>query len=215
LDIVKPSELEFPITVIGAGGIGSWATLALAKMGCQNLHVVDFDKVEAKNTPSQIYTVDQIGKNKVEALQETVLHLTGTKISYHVGKFQELLQKDKVLPSVIIVSVDSIAERQKIWESINEAWKADPSLQCYIDARMGGELLRVLVVNPHDPESVEYYNKKLFMKKKHHEESCTAKAIVYNTFFSGGLIASVVKKFAKKQETKFDFYFDIVNAEIY
>ena len=37
LDLVMPSDLNFPILIVGAGGIGSWATLALAKMGCSNI----------------------------------------------------------------------------------------------------------------------------------------------------------------------------------
>src|SRR3990167_6840796 len=95
LKLVNPQELEFPITVIGAGGIGSWATLALAKMGCSNISVIDFDKVEIKNTPSQIYTMSQKGKNKVSALKETVKILTGVDIKPIVGKFQDVYKKIK------------------------------------------------------------------------------------------------------------------------
>lgn len=215
LDIVKPSELEFPITIIGAGGIGSWTALTLTKMGCTNLCVVDFDKVEAKNVPSQLYTLKQIGKPKVVALAEIIKDLTGVSLYTYEGTFQDKLKKIPALPQVIIVSVDSIAERQKIWEAISKEWEKDPKMQCYIDARMGGELLRILVVNPHDKESVEYYNKKLFAKKKHHEEPCTAKAIAYNTMVAAGLLGSIVKGYAKKQETRYDFYFDIVNKETY
>ena len=77
LDFVKPSELDIPIWIIGAGGIGSWTTLALSKMGCNNLVVFDHDKVELHNTPSQLYTSDQIGQMKTAALKETILKLTG------------------------------------------------------------------------------------------------------------------------------------------
>jgi len=215
LDLVTPKELDFTITVIGAGGIGSWTTLALAKIGCRNITVVDFDNVEAKNTPSQLYTLKQIGKPKVEALAELVEMLTGVQITPIKSTYQDYLKKEKKLTHVVISSVDSIAERQKIWKVISEIYEKEQTMECYIDARMGGELIRDLVVNPRDKDSVEYYNKKLFAKKKHHEEPCTAKAIAYNTFMAAGVLASIVKKFAKRQEVKYDFYMDIVNMEVY
>jgi len=43
-NLVKPEELDFPILLIGCGGIGSWTLLALRKMGCSNVAVVEFDK---------------------------------------------------------------------------------------------------------------------------------------------------------------------------
>src|SRR5260221_11748263 len=71
-DLVRPAELMFPITIIGVGGIGSMTTFALAKMGALSLTTVDFDKVEEHNTPSQLYTMDDVGTHKVTALQATI-----------------------------------------------------------------------------------------------------------------------------------------------
>ena len=41
MDICPPEKLQFPITVIGAGAIGSASVLTLAKMGCGNITVWD------------------------------------------------------------------------------------------------------------------------------------------------------------------------------
>ena len=43
LDLCPPDKLKFPITVIGAGAIGSAAVVTLAKMGCSNITVYDED----------------------------------------------------------------------------------------------------------------------------------------------------------------------------
>lgn len=214
LDLVKPKELEFAITIIGGGGIGSWAVFALAKMGCSNLTVVDFDKVEDKNIPSQLYKLSQVGQFKAEALKESIKDLTGVEIKTVTKKFQEYLQNGYASPKAIICAVDSMDERIDIWRALLAKWMEAPDMECYIDARMGGELLRILVVNPYDDNSLRYYEKKLFPSSKASKEPCTAKSIVYNTFICGGLIANLIKKYAKKEEVKFDLIFDIKNSMI-
>ena len=71
-DFVKFDELKLPIHVIGAGGVGSWTALLLAKMGCQDITVYDMDEVEDHNVASQFYSEDQLGMNKLDALKENV-----------------------------------------------------------------------------------------------------------------------------------------------
>ena len=48
------------ILIVGAGGIGSTTAYTLAKMGCSNITVVDFDEVEIHNCSSQFYSAKQI-----------------------------------------------------------------------------------------------------------------------------------------------------------
>ena len=55
LDIVNIDKLQVPIIVVGAGAIGSFVTLALAKMGCGNITSYDMDTVEEHNLPNQFY----------------------------------------------------------------------------------------------------------------------------------------------------------------
>jgi len=220
-DIVEPDDLKFPITVVGAGGIGSWVVLALAKMGCQNITVVDFDKVELKNLPSQFYAHEQVGRYKVEALQELVKQITGTEISIYRGTWKEYYQKyftssDVMVLSVsdvIICTVDSMKTRVDMWSQLINDWYQKKHFNCYIDARMGGELLRILLVNPFDTRSSYHYQKKLYPPNKVHHEPCTARAIAYNVLVAGGIVASLVKKYAKKEPTKYDFIFDIAKGE--
>ena len=57
-DLIPEDVLGEPITIIGVGAIGSWTTLALAKMGFQNLTVFDDDKVSIENMNSQFYPMN-------------------------------------------------------------------------------------------------------------------------------------------------------------
>ena len=56
------------IGVAGAGGLGSNAVMCLARAGVRHLVVVDYDVVEASNLNRQAYTLDQVGRFKVDAL---------------------------------------------------------------------------------------------------------------------------------------------------
>ena len=196
LDLVKPKDLRFPIIVIGAGGIGSWTVLCLAKMGCNNLTVVDHDKVEKHNIPSQFYQESQIGKPKVEALKENVMMFSGSEIKTFNCKYQDVQGwTDKY--ELVICALDSMKERKNLWMRL---FDEKDKFSAYIDARMGGELLRIFVVNPGDYKTIDRYDKSLLGEP--HEEKCTGRSIVYNTFSAGGLVASIVKKYAKKETVK-------------
>jgi hypothetical protein len=179
-------------------------------MGCRRLIVFDHDKVEAKNVPSQFYKASQVGQLKVDALTENVLEFTDVRIHTVPAKYQDFAKKEQIPTEVLICAVDSMDERNDIWQLVKRNWTtATYKMVCYIDARMGGELLRILTVNMFDSISIEKYEKRLFPSSKAAKEVCTAKSIMYNTFFCGGAIASTVKKYAKKEDTKYDFYFDI------
>ncbi len=55
--------------IIGAGGAGSIATPILCKLiGAENVCVVDGDKLERKNLDRQLFTEEDIGKFKAQAL---------------------------------------------------------------------------------------------------------------------------------------------------
>ncbi len=69
----KISELH--ITIIGAGGLGSYLTVLLAAIGVRNIKIVDADTVDVSNLTRQVfYTVEQDQNNtpKVYALKEFI-----------------------------------------------------------------------------------------------------------------------------------------------
>jgi len=76
LDLIDEQDQQIKIDIIGAGGIGSFTTLALAKMGFNNLRVHDFDVVEDHNVASQFFKEPQLGMYKVDALRDNVKEQT-------------------------------------------------------------------------------------------------------------------------------------------
>lgn len=65
------------IVIVGVGALGSHAALALRNV--DDLVVVDFDRVEAKNCKSQFHTVLDVGKNKAQALAKALYGLFKTR----------------------------------------------------------------------------------------------------------------------------------------
>lgn len=58
------------VGIAGLGGLGSNIAAALIRNGVGKLTVVDFDKVELSNINRQLYTLDDIGKTKTQALSD-------------------------------------------------------------------------------------------------------------------------------------------------
>jgi molybdopterin/thiamine biosynthesis adenylyltransferase len=193
VDIINEQELDFPIHIIGAGGIGSWTALLLAKMGCPNLKVYDDDTVQEHNIASQFFKETQLGQKKVDALHDNVLEQTGIEI---VPAPQSA--ETEITQGLIIIAVDSMAVRQEL----NELFK---DKNCYIiDGRMGGLQLEIYCV-----EAKEWISTQVAIESVSHD-LCTARSICFNCAVIGGLIANYVRLFAKKKLSKqgITFLFD-------
>ncbi len=60
---------EAKVTVIGLGGVGSWAVEALARSGIGELHLVDMDVLSESNINRQLAALDStLGRNKTDVL---------------------------------------------------------------------------------------------------------------------------------------------------
>lgn len=190
LDLVDYDKLDFDIAVLGSGGIGSWATLLLAKMGCQNISIVDDDEVEEHNVASQFYKTDQLGQPKTKALAENVMEQTGTEVlEYPISLENEAITDN----SLVVIATDSMEARRNINNKIK-------NLDVYvIDARMGG--LQLELYNCH---ASQYY-KTLVEDKDITPEPCTGKSISFNCATIGSFIAHYVKLYSEdrlEQNTK-------------
>lgn len=64
---------QVTIGIAGAGGLGSNCAVNLVRSGFVNFVIVDFDSIEYSNLNRQFYFYNQVGRPKVEALQENLL----------------------------------------------------------------------------------------------------------------------------------------------
>lgn len=175
-DIVDEKLLDIPIHLIGCGGIGSWTALILAKMGCNNITVYDFDEIEEHNVASQFYEDTQLGELKTEALVSNVCKQSS--IAMKIGEVEE--EKD-INEGIVIIAIDSMAGRLEL----NEYFKNKDLM--IIDARMGGLQAEFYCCKSKD------YEPTLVAPDEAQHERCTEKAISFNCAFIGSMICNAVR----------------------
>lgn len=189
------------ITIIGAGSVGSFITLSLAKMGFSNLEVFDDDVVAPHNLPNQFYRIKDLGKPKVKALAEIIYGFEDIKITTHNSRYTgQLLTSD-----IIISAVDSIPMRREIWEK-----QGFPnSIRAYIDTRMGGDMMRIYTVTP-STSPLRYMDT---LQGEGEQLPCTARTILYNVLTIAGLTGSVVKKIVNDEQVPFGINFSMATYQ--
>lgn len=67
------------ITIVGVGALGSHLVPLLRNLDA-TVKVIDFDRVETKNTMSQFHAKSSIGKSKVQAIQATMQFMWSVKL---------------------------------------------------------------------------------------------------------------------------------------
>lgn len=186
-DLLPPEKLNVPITVVGAGAVGGWVVLSLAKMGFSMIEVYDPDHVEEENFNCQLYGLPHIGMPKVEALQKIVFDWTGRKIIAIPAEVPngKLPRKE----GIVISAVDSMSVRAGIWES----QRLNAACIAVIDPRMGAETALLYVSNPINSLDLQSYPKTLYTDSEAVAEPCTRKATAYCALSLSGLVCAQVK----------------------
>jgi len=205
LDILPPEQLTFPITVIGAGAIGSAAVITLAKMGCSHIAVWDDDILAEHNVSNQMCKPSAVGRPKVDALAELVWDLAEVRIHCRNERY-----RGQRLEGVVIVAVDSMTSRMEVWKRV----KFDTGVPLLIDARMGAEFGRLYAIRPSDPDDVDFYESNLYPSSEAEEGPCSARAIIYCPALVAALIALLVKRSATGEPPPSEILLDLPGLHV-
>lgn len=122
-------EVHGPIHIVGCGAIGSHVAEQLTRLGCSNIHLWDFDKVEPKNITNQMFLSSDVGKLKVDAV-ETMMKSINEEIS--IVKHDKGISKPYILNGYVFLCVDNIELRR----DIVKANENNPNCICFHDFRM-------------------------------------------------------------------------------
>lgn len=112
LDFFNPDALhDEEVHIIGLGAIGSTVAEMIARMGVPNIHLYDFDIVDAHNLANQCYFNDAIGAPKIAALSDMLNYINeSAKITEHRKGWQPGDQ----LSGYVFLCVDDIDTRRAI-----------------------------------------------------------------------------------------------------
>jgi len=209
-DILTPDELEgFDIDIVGAGSLGGAILLCLGKMGCgirNKLTITDFDGCEAHNLATQWFRPAHVllEQPKVDALGEMMAWVCDREITAVKARFTG--DEKRPVGPVVILAVDSLEERRRIWQRL----KQRDDVRLLLDARMGAEVLELhCVALPRDDTTV--YASSLQDDGEPFQEPCTRRAILYTALGGAAFVGSVLRAYAKGESFPRRIVFDFRN----
>lgn len=187
LGFFNPDEHHTAATIVGCGGIGSFAAIALAKLGFDHFDLIDFDTVEAHNFPNQMFGPSNVGETKVGSLAGEISHFNPDA---NIDAHNRSLDAGPLPINPIIVSaLDSMVWRKELWNL------ARMKLQCrlFIDGRLAGQKIIVYAARPSNMTDIEGYECTLYSDEEALDDSCTERSIIDVGF----AVASIITRHAR------------------
>ncbi len=117
--VILPILRGSVVGIAGAGGLGSNAAIALARAGVGKLIIADHDRIEASNLNRQQYFWSQIGKIKVQALQENLRKINpfSEYEAHHVRLGPRNIGKLFKTADLMIEAFDRAAEKEMLLDT--------------------------------------------------------------------------------------------------
>lgn len=179
------------VTLAGVGGIGSYVGFLLSRLKPVRISIYDPDRVETVNISGQLYSMLDVGKDKVIALSNMIKNYADYyNIVTHSGRYQ----RGDSATNIMMCGFDNMEARRVFYES----WKSrvtsytnieDRKKCLFIDGRLAAEEFQVLSIQGDDERAMaEYENKWLFSDAEAEETICSYK----QTTFMANMIASVM-----------------------
>lgn len=126
-DFFQPEMLKGRVHIIGCGSVGSTVAENLVRFGIKNITLYDFDKVEEHNIVNQMFTQDDVGKYKVDAVAQYIT-MINPEVSIEIEREG---WKGQRLAGYVFLCCDSIELRKQI---VNEN-KANSYIKGMFDFR--------------------------------------------------------------------------------
>ena len=199
---------DYVYHILGCGAIGSSAATQLCRMGAEVFSLYDFDIVEEVNIGVSEYNQKDVGKYKVEALEEHLASINPNVIVYtHKKKFMEYVYTPTGNNrDLAILGFDSMASRlEAVKELCSTQYPKEYKPQYIIDGRMGAEHYQQYILKK---PTISKYKKDWYPDDVGSEEPCNAKATSYCSNMSGSFISNAIRKVITGQPFNKEFNFN-------
>lgn len=111
-EFFQPEKHKGRIHIIGCGSVGSTVAENMARLGVRSFELWDFDEVEPHNIANQMFTKNDIGKFKVDAVSDLILSINDeASVKVHKDGWN-----GETLSGYVFLCVDSIDIRRRIVE---------------------------------------------------------------------------------------------------
>jgi hypothetical protein len=198
-----PWYTHLTISVGGVGGIGSWLTQLLARVG-HNIYVYDDDIIESSNIGGQLYKVSSVGNRKDDHTAALALEFSNNSNIIPSGKFT----KDSPVSNIMFASFDNMKYRRMMVErwfkaQKNKSERHPKEINVFIDGRMEAETAIIYIVK--SPADYKRYMAEMFDDSEIPNAPCSFRATSHNPAILGGLMVAVFNNHVtnKLEGTKF------------
>lgn len=111
-EFFQPEKVDGMVHIVGCGSVGSALAENMVRIGIKRLTLWDFDKVEPHNLTNQLFTYNDVGKEKTTALSE-ILKAINPDVNLELkGQWD-----GELLSGYIFLAPDNIEVRQKFVKS--------------------------------------------------------------------------------------------------
>lgn len=188
---------EMNIILAGLGGIGSNTAYQLARMSPNKLVLYDDDTVDIVNMSGQLYSSQDVGKFKVNAMEQMLQLYTVTNKIYALPK---RFTTAEVPGDIMICGFDNMEAREIFYQSwrmhVENCTEKDKHNCLFIDGRLSVDTLQVLCIAGTDSYCMDRYEKEfLFSDAEADATVCSMKQTTYLACMIGSIIVNLFINF--------------------
>lgn len=185
------------IIIAGIGGIGSNVAFQIARMIPANLTLYDDDNVEMVNMAGQLFSTNDIGVAKVDAIANMIYNYTSIR---QVLAIQDKFTSDKEPGDIMICGFDNMRARATFFSSwvghIKDKTEEERKKCLYLDGRLSMDTLQILCITGDDDYNIERYKKEfLFADSRADATVCSMKQTTYLACMIGSLMTNLFTNF--------------------
>ena len=185
------------IIIAGIGGIGSNVAFQLARMIPANLTLYDDDNVEMVNMAGQLFSSNNIGESKVNAIANMIYDYTSMK---QVLAIKDKFTSDKEPGDIMICGFDNMRARRTFFNSwynhISDKSEEERCKCLYLDGRLSMDTLQILCIRGDDQYNIERYEREfLFADYEADTTICSMKQTTYLACMIGSLMVNLFTNF--------------------
>lgn len=185
------------VIIAGIGGIGSNVAFQLARMAPANITLYDEDIVERVNMAGQLYSTNDIGQRKVDAIASMISAYTLAKqVNAVPSKFTDSTEAGNVM----ICGFDNMAARKTFynsWKRHIQTLTPDSRTKClFLDGRLSIDTLQIFCIQGDDKVSMDRYETEfLFSDFQAEHTVCSMKQTTYLACMIGSLMVNLFTNF--------------------
>lgn len=189
------------IILAGIGGIGSYVALLLARMKPKALFLYDDDEVETVNMAGQLYSINDVGKKKVDALADIC---SSFALYNSVFAIPEKFTLESEASDIMICGFDSMEARKLYyykWANHIKEFDDDRKKHClFLDGRLAAEEFQVFCIKGDDTYNQKLYETiYLFDDDKADATVCSYKQTSYMANMIGSMIVNLFVNFVANE----------------